>query len=141
MKSDFKHWVKIETRFRDMDAMNHVNSSVYFTYLEMARIDYFDTIGLTDIKIPAVLGPAVMTQTCNYRNQVHHPTTLDAGVRCVRIGGSSFSLEYEFYLEDTDTVACDGSTTLAWVDYKIGKSIPFPQVLRDAVNELEGREV
>jgi acyl-CoA thioester hydrolase len=141
MKSEIKHWVKIETRFRDMDAMNHVNSSVYLTYFEMARIDYFDTIGLTDIKIPAVLGPAVMTQTCNYRNQVHHPAVLDAGVRCVRIGNTSFSLEYEFYLEGTDVVACDGSTTLAWVDYGIGKAIGFPDVLRDAIGELEGRDV
>ncbi|MBN4046905.1 acyl-CoA thioesterase [bacterium AH-315-P07] len=141
MKSDFKYWVKIATRFRDMDAMNHVNSSVYLTYFEIARIDYFDTIGLTDLKIPAVLGPAAVTQTCNYRNQVKHPATLDAGVRCARLGNSSFTLEYEFYLKDTDTLMFDGTTTMAWVDFKIGKSIPFPDVLREAINTLEGREV
>lgn len=141
MKSDFQFWIDISTRWRDLDAMNHVNSATYLTYFEIARMSYFDSIGLHDLKKPGVVGPAVVSQTCNYRQQVFHPSTLETGIRCSRLGTTSFTVEYEFYLEGTDTLVCDGSTTLAWLDYTIPKAVPFPDVLREAICALEGREV
>ena len=141
MKSDFQYWLTIATRWRDLDAMNHVNSAMYLTYFEIARMEYFDSIGLHELKKPGLVGPAVVSQTCNYRQQLFHPSVLEVGIRCSRIGTASFTVEYEFYLEDTDTLVCDGATTLTWLDYAVTKAIPFPDVLREAIMELEGREV
>jgi acyl-CoA thioester hydrolase len=36
----FRMAVPIEVRFRDLDAMGHVNNAVYFTYFEHARLHY-----------------------------------------------------------------------------------------------------
>src|SRR5688572_30904834 len=36
--------VKIPVRFRDLDPMGHVNNSVYFTYLEVARTAYWQEL-------------------------------------------------------------------------------------------------
>src|SRR4030065_219621 len=41
---NFKHKTKIIVRFSDLDAMQHVNNATYLTYLEEARIDYFNTL-------------------------------------------------------------------------------------------------
>ncbi|HIA46839.1 MAG TPA: acyl-CoA thioesterase [Candidatus Hydrogenedentes bacterium] len=141
MKSDFKYWITIPTRFRDLDTMNHVNSAMYLTYFEMARMDYFHSVGLLKLKEPGRRGPAVVTQTCNYKQQLFHPSIIEAGIRCSRIDTTSFTVEYEFYLKDSETLICDGTTTMTWVDYTIPKAIPVPDVLREAINELEGREV
>ena len=35
----------IPIRWGDMDAMNHVNNTTYFRYLEIARIEWFRSIG------------------------------------------------------------------------------------------------
>ncbi|HWX25489.1 MAG TPA: acyl-CoA thioesterase, partial [Vicinamibacteria bacterium] len=32
---------EVEVRFRDLDALGHVNNAVYLTYLESARIAYW----------------------------------------------------------------------------------------------------
>ena len=40
----FKHKLKINVRFADLDAMQHVNNAAYLTYLEEARIDYFNSL-------------------------------------------------------------------------------------------------
>jgi len=141
MRSDFSFWLSIKTRYRDMDAMNHVNSAVYHTYLEMARHEYFDEIGLSAMRQPGVLGPGAVSQTCNYRIQIHHPAMLDVGVRCGRIGNTSFTIEYELFLEGTETIVADGTTAMAWIDYSAAKAIPFPNVLREAIHKLEGHEV
>ena len=34
----------IQVRFRDIDAMGHVNNAVYATYVEQARTEYFEEI-------------------------------------------------------------------------------------------------
>ena len=40
----FKHKIKMNIRFSDLDAMGHVNNAKYLTYLEEARIDYLNNI-------------------------------------------------------------------------------------------------
>lgn len=141
MRSDFKHWLQIPTRWRDMDAMGHVNSAVYFTYFEIVRMWYFEQIGLNDLKVHGKVGPAVVSQACNYREQVFHPAVLDAGIRSTKIGTKSFTVEYEFYFEGTDRLVCDGNTVMVWVDYSAAKAIPVPAVLREGILAFEGVEV
>ncbi len=36
----FFHWTEINVRFRDIDALNHVNNAVFNTYFEEARIRF-----------------------------------------------------------------------------------------------------
>ena len=40
----FFHWTTIKVRFRDLDPLNHVNNSVFNTYLEEARIDFIQHV-------------------------------------------------------------------------------------------------
>ncbi len=35
-------------RFRDLDALGHVNNAVFATYLEQARIEYLRELGVFD---------------------------------------------------------------------------------------------
>lgn len=133
--------MEIPTRWRDMDAMRHVNSAMYFTYFEAIRMAYFRQINLNKLRQPGKLGPAVISQTCNYREQVFHPTTLDAGIRTKSLSTKTFTVEYEFYFKDTDRLSCDGQTVMAWVDYEKARAIPVPEELRQGIFTLEGREI
>src|SRR5215213_5134370 len=40
----FKHITKVEVRFSDMDSFGHVNNASFLTFIEQARIKYFDDI-------------------------------------------------------------------------------------------------
>jgi acyl-CoA thioesterase FadM len=42
----FRHVTPIAVRFRDIDAMGHVNNAVFFTYLESARVEYMRNVVL-----------------------------------------------------------------------------------------------
>lgn len=35
----------LPVRWGDMDAMNHVNNTVYFRYMEQARIEWLESLG------------------------------------------------------------------------------------------------
>ncbi|MEM9596121.1 MAG: thioesterase family protein [Acidobacteriota bacterium] len=140
MRDDFRLWYPIDVRWGDMDAFGHVNNARYFTYCESARIAYFDAIRLDELKAAPDHGPAVVSATCNFRRQVHYPDALDVGARTSRIGGKSFTLEYEIFRRGTDDRVADGSSVVVWVDYGAGKSLPLPDALLARLRDFDGVE-
>jgi acyl-CoA thioester hydrolase len=119
-----------------MDAFGHVNNAAYFTFCESARIRYFETIGISAER-PEGEGPAVVSATCNFRQQVRHPATLEVGVCVSKLGNSSFTLEYGMYLEGTTDLVGDGSSVAVWMDYLKGRSKALPDVHRASIQRLD----
>lgn len=138
MPEKFHSWVTIPTRFRDMDAMGHVNSSVYFTYFEIGRTEYFARSGVSDQRVAGKWGIPVVSQQCNYREQVFHPATLEIGVRCSELGEKTVHLAYGLYRAGTDTLVADGESVSVWVDLTIPKSVPLPQSVRESIAAYDG---
>ncbi len=139
VRENYRHRLTIPVRWGDMDAFGHVNNAKYFTYCESARISYFQAIGLgAEHNTAPVYGPSVVTATCNFRRQVHYPANLEVGVRAVKIGRTSFTLEYGIFLEDTADLLADGSSVVVWVDYRAGKSAALPESLKQHIRELDG---
>jgi acyl-CoA thioester hydrolase len=140
MREQFKHWERISVRWGDMDAIGHVNNAKYFTYCESVRISYFEAIELWRFREHDRQGPALVSATCNFRQQVHYPAELDVGARTSEIRNRSFTLEYEIYRRDSGELVADGSSVVAWVDYEANKAIPIPDELRAAIRRFEGME-
>ncbi len=44
MPEEFPVKVRVEVRFRDLDPLGHVNNAVHLSYMELARIRYFQRI-------------------------------------------------------------------------------------------------
>ena len=65
------HEMIIPIRWGDMDAMGHVNNTVYFRYLETVRIDYFQSIGCEPN--PQGQGPVIVNAFCNFYKQLEYP--------------------------------------------------------------------
>lgn len=139
-REGFHHIEPIDVRWGDMDAMGHVNNATYFTYCESARMSYFEAVRLGEHKEEPTHGPALVTATCNFHQQVHYPALLEVAARAVQIGGKSFTLEYRILRRDTEEVVADGSSVVVWVDYEAGKAIPLPAALKAAIRRLEGME-
>jgi acyl-CoA thioester hydrolase len=120
-----------------MDAMGHVNNASYFTYCESARMRYFDVLDLERHREAESHGPVVVSATCNFRRQVHHPAHLEVGARSTKIGTSSFVLEYGLFREGTDELVADGSSVVVWMDYAAGRSVPLPKALKERIRQVE----
>lgn len=114
-----------------MDAMGHVNNVIYFQYLESARVGYFEAKGWDSSGIgPARQGPAVVSQTFNYRRQLHYPADVEVGVACTEVRRRSLVLSYGLFRKGGDALIGDGSSVLAWLDYAAGKAVELPTHVR-----------
>ncbi len=135
LSKEFALLVPITVRWGDMDAYGHVNNATFSTYFETARMKFFEWVRIFDYKEGERHAPAIVSATINYRQQVHYPAELEAGIRCINVGTKSFSLEHHLFRAGTDEVVADGTTVIAWVDYAVGKAVELPGPLKTVLSQ------
>ena len=120
----------IESRWRDMDAFNHVNNASYLGYIEEARVRWFKSLS-TDWA-GETSAPVMASVTVDYKRPAHWPETLRIELSAERVGGKSLTLAHRIVsASDLDVVYCDGHTVLVWVD-RSGQSVVLPDAVRAA---------
>jgi len=127
----------IKVRFRDLDAFGHVNNAVYFTFMEMARVEYFRQIGLLKNDFPSPFF-IIAEATCQFKAPIEMDTPLQVQVRVSRLGNSSFDMEYRFVDEASGAVLATGRTVQVTFDYAANRSVPLPDEWRAAIVQFEG---
>jgi acyl-CoA thioester hydrolase len=113
-------------RFRDVDAMGHVNNAVYLTYLEQARIAFLRDFGV--LEGPLQLAMILARIEVDFRSQASPGEELEVGVRASRFGTKSFDLEYE--VRCGDRLVVQAKSVLVGYDYVSGRSVAIPDTWR-----------
>ncbi|MGM0684815.1 MAG: acyl-CoA thioesterase [Halobacteriota archaeon] len=125
---------EIDVRFRDIDAMGHVNNAVYATYLEQARTEYFrDVLGADLSRVSAVLA----SLSLDFRRPVELTDgTVAVDVDVAEMGRSSVTMTHEFRVDDA--VVAEGEATLVSLDPDTGEPAPVPAALREGMSAYHG---
>jgi acyl-CoA thioester hydrolase len=124
---DFVH--REHVRFRDLDAMGHVNNAVFATYVEQARIEYLRSLGVLDG--PLYMGMILARLELDFVAPAMPEGEIEIGVRAVRSGTKSFELEYE--LVQQERAVARARTVLVAYDYEQARSVPLPETWRDVL--------
>ena len=112
-------WARRErVRFRDCDAMGHVNNAVYSTFLEEARIDVLG--GLADFILARV--------EIDFRSELRAGEEIEVRTRCSRIGTKSLDLEHEIHANGR--LAAEAKSVLVGYDNERGESVALPEELK-----------
>ncbi|TQK03259.1 thioesterase family protein [Herbaspirillum sp. SJZ107] len=129
------HVMRQDIRWGDMDAFGHVNNTVYFRYMETARIAFLEeTAGRTDT---ASEGPVIVTAYCTFAKQLKYPGQIEVRTFVGTPGRSSIEVTHEIRLVDengnADVVHAEGGAKVVWVNYAAEKSVPLPEALKALV--------
>lgn len=122
------HIELMSIRWRDMDALGHVNNMLYFGYMEDARNKWLD--GMRPIFQAEGVDTVVASASCNYRKPFVYPGTVEVKIFVTRIGNSSVTTHYEMRLQGEDALHADGDTVLVWINMATGKAARVPDVVR-----------
>ena len=128
------HEMVIPIRWGDMDVMGHVNNTVYFRYMEIARLEWLFRVG--GPPDPKGCGPVIVNAFCNFIRQLEFPGDVLAKHYVCNPGRSSF--DTYITLERTDKpglVYAEGGATTVWTNFALQKSEPMPDWLRALVSD------
>jgi len=145
---EFRYCHPIEVRFRDTDALGHVNNAVYLSYFEMARAGFYEAL----TGAPFNTGPDAARYTfliaeasVRYRTPALFGERLLADARIAWAGRSSFAIEYRVRAEASPLgkarLVADGETVQVMYDIEAGGVSRLPADLLARFEAFEGHAV
>lgn len=125
------HTTSIPIRWGDMDAYGHVNSTIYFRYMEQARVEWLEAM---DILVrPKGDAPVIINASCTFLVPMNYPGTVEVRTYIGQLGRSSIPTYVEMRLEGDGTLYAEGAAKVVWMDTATGKSVPLPEHVRAAL--------
>jgi acyl-CoA thioester hydrolase len=127
---------RIEVRWRDVDALGHVNNAVYFTYFEIARTRFYEEVfqASTVRDINFILASI----QCDFLSPTRHGEIVEVGIRVPTAGRTSFDFEYQACTAADGRLVARARSTQVLYDYDADRKTPIGQAWLDRVAAAQG---
>jgi len=134
--ADYKFSTPISIRFSDIDAFGNVSNTIYLTYFEIARSNYWKEIIQWDMKVAGVI---LGKSEINYLKPLVLEDQVKCYVRTSRIGNSSFDVMHILVKETEkgEEICTTCKTVCVSYDYSVNKSIKIPAGFRAKMIEYD----
>ena len=139
--------VPIQLRWRDLDALAHVNNAVYLSYFELARLSYIHVLLGPDALIdPQTTLPAdfqfiLAEVNIRYRSPATLEDRLSIAIWVSQVGRKSFVFDYQITDEHTGRLVAEGCSTQVWYDYAARASQPVPETIVTRMEALQASPI
>ena len=124
----FPFTYETEVRFRDLDAMRHVNNATFVTYLESARLGWW--LDVTRRDGLEALDLILARTEIDYRAPALFGEAVRVGVRCVSVRRSSFALELRVEERASGRLLAEARKVCVYYDFQAQRSQPIPPQIR-----------
>jgi len=126
--------------WRDMDALQHVNSLSYLEYFEHGRLAYGERCGTIEYGRATGRGPILADLHASFRKPVFYPDTVSIGIKIPRIEPTEYFMEFVIVSHAQQAVAATGGCRNVFYDYRNGARAEMPRELIEKIERLEGRK-
>jgi acyl-CoA thioester hydrolase len=128
-QSEFSFYTPIKVRFSETDMNGHMNNISAFTYMEQARLDFFESKGLLEKFFHEEGMMIVGDLQCDYHQQMYFNDKIKMYVKIDYIGTTSADLHY-LAVNHKNEVTLTGRNRLVYLNMKTNKTIPIPEKLK-----------
>lgn len=142
LPADYRCTMELQVRFRDLDAMAHINNAVFFTYFAMGRAAYLPAIQYPDDQTGGFHDrfPFILAEiSCRYISPATMDHALNLGLRIVGFGTKSYRVDYLVYRREGGGPVATGRSTQVYFDYHKQRAVPVPDSFIEHVEAYEGR--
>jgi acyl-CoA thioester hydrolase len=136
----FKHKTPIQLRFKDGDIMGHVNNANHLTYIELARIKYFEDVVGSDASWSQQQGIILAHVSIDYKQPLYVRDQVFVYTRCSKLGKKSLELSWVIVRDKKgieETIA-QGIAVLVCYDYTENKPTEVPEIQKQKIEQFEG---
>jgi acyl-CoA thioester hydrolase len=135
LRSAYRHFRAISTRWMDNDVYGHVNNVQHYSFFDTVVNGYLIEQGVLDPHTSPVIGLVVETR-CNYFDSLSFPDEIHAGLRVARIGATSVRYEVALFRGDATHAAAQGHFVHVYVARETRRPAALPDALKRALAPL-----
>ncbi len=136
----FHHSYPLQLRFNDIDSLGHVNNSVYFTFYDLGKSRYFETVKKQSIdwrKADVVIANV----NADFLSPIYSYEQIAVETCCIEIGNRSFKLMQRIVNTTTGEVKGICRTIMVGFDVEAGVSAPISDEWKNAIRQFEGSDL
>jgi len=124
---------RMPLRWGDMDALGHVNNTVYFRFMEQARIEW--SRALFPVQgVPAMLPLVIVNASCTFLRPLVHPGDVEVRMFLTELGRTSVGSHYEIAMNGE--ICAEGAAKIVWIDPATGRPAPLPAIVSAPLRAL-----
>ena len=135
----FRHTLPIQLRFNDVDKFGHVNNSVYFSFYDLGKTEYFSFV-CPDVDWEKV-GIVVVHIEANFVAQIFGDDHIAVQTAVTAIGTKSFHLVQRVINTATNDVKCICTSVMVTYDLEKHCSQPLTEEWVKAICKFEGKDL
>ena len=121
-------------RWGDMDALGHVNNTIYFRYMEQARIEWLYAQAKAGVGYDRGTGPVIVNASCTFREPLVFPGEVEVRMFLGNLGRSSVGSFYD--LRTAGRQFAEGAAKIVWIELASGRPTPLPEALAAPLRAL-----
>lgn len=135
----FNHSLPIQLRFNDVDKFGHVNNTVYFSFYDLGKTEYFASV------CPHIDwskdGIVVVHIEADFLAQIYASDQVAVQTAVTEVGTKSFKLMQRVIDTRTQEVKCVCTSVMVAFDLTKHESKPMEESWVEAICRYEGRDV
>jgi len=135
VRTDYRHFLDLQTRWEDNDLYGHVNNVVYYAYFDTVVNRFLIDSGGLKIHTAPVIGVVVDSQ-CSYFSAIAYPDAIAAGLAVSKLGTSSVVYQVGIFRQGEDSAVAAGHFVHVFVRRKDMQPVPIPETIRTALATL-----
>lgn len=136
MSINFNHITPIQLRFNDFDALGHVNNSIYLSFYDLGKTEYFNLV-LPGVNVSNDVGVVIADIHVSFLLPVFPGEHVAVETAVVEIGNKSFKLFQQLIDTVTNEVKCVCHTVMVCFDAKTNSTRPVSDEWRNAIANFE----
>ncbi|MBS1636241.1 MAG: acyl-CoA thioesterase [Bacteroidetes bacterium] len=119
----------------EQDLFGHINNVMYAKYIQAARVNLWEKIGLTKHYSETNVGPTLAATSIQFKSPLFYPGTiyLLSGIKEIRT--TSFIISHELYTEQ-DTLSARAEDVVVILDYNTHQKVSMSENIREAYFKL-----
>jgi acyl-CoA thioester hydrolase len=135
LRSDYKDFSHIETRWNDNDSYGHVNNIIYYSYFDTAVNRHLIQKGVLDLSNSEVIG-LVIESKCTYFSPITFPDTVAVGLKVIHLGNSSVRYQIGLFCNESESASAVGEFVHVYVERSTNKPVSIPDNTRQVLKAL-----
>ena len=136
MQGTYKTKLTLRIDWADLDLFGHVNNVMFFKYIQTARVNYCEQIGLTSLNDSSKLSFMVVSSQCQFKKPLLYPGEITLHTKVDWIKNTSLQLAYQLIDSKNNLVAEAADVLVVYDHFKKTKVLISPELK----SEIEKRE-
>lgn len=137
----FKFSVEVRVRLPETDAMGIVFHGYFYTYFDVARMDYLRNLRLLDSFRTGESKNLVAHASADFRSPARFDDVLVVHARVSQIGNSSITFSFRVTDKRDARLIAEGKSVHVMIDPATWRPVRVPDDFRQAVGAFEGPDL